>query len=301
MKNVLFILYGLISLQSAAQVFNPKTVLKRKSEDRINQRVDQSIDKALDKLFAPSAKKGGENGASQSENPLAGLQMGGKPADAYTFQASMIVQMKMTGGKETQSWRMKYLFDNEARWMGMKFLEGNDPSMAQAYQMMDAVVFDFNQMKIFSFINNNGSKMAMGLGFKPDKLESQLETQPEKYTLTKTTESKTIGGQACQGWKMTDEKGKESVMLWVSNSPVGDFSRFAKAMARSGGNLTKGKSPNMMAYQSHPELLKMASQGRMILGMSSKGDKGEQMEMEFLDFKSNDSVTFRTNGYQSMF
>ena len=300
MKNCFLFIVLFCSFQAAAQVFNPGSVIKRKSEDRVNQRVDQSIDKALDKLFAPGEKKNKETGA-EGGNPLGGLQLGGKPADAYAFQASMIVQMKMTSSKETQSWRMKYLFDQETRWMGMKFLEGNDPNMAQAYQMMDAVVFDFNQMKIFSFVNNNGTKMAMGLGFKPDKLETQLESQPEKYTLTKTSETKSIGGQACQGWKMSDEKGKETVMLWVSTSPVGDFSRFAKAMARSGGNLAKGKSPNMMAYQSHPELLKMASQGRMILGMSSQGDKGEQMDMEFLDFKANDPVTFRTAGYQSMF
>lgn len=300
MKYLLIIFFALGLSQAAAQVFNPGSVLKRKGEERVNQKVDQSIDKALDKLFTPGEKKGKESG-SDGENPLAGLQMGGKPADAYPFQASMVVSMKMTSAKEVQSWKMKYLFDQDARWMGMRFLEGNDPGMAQAYKMMDAVVLDFNQMKIFSFINNEGSKMVMGIGFKPDKMEAQLESKPDQYSITQTSETKVIGGNSCQGYLMKDEKGKEIVTLWISKSPVGDFSRFAKVMARSGGSLAKGKNPNLMAYQSHPELMKMAAQGRMVMGMTSKGDKGEQMEMEFLDFKSNDSVTFRTSGYQSMF
>lgn len=300
MKNSVILFLCFLSNQMSAQVFNPGTVLKRKGEDRVNQKVDQSLDKALDKLFSPSEKKSKEGGGGD-ENPLSGLQMGGKPADAYAFQASMVVHMKMTSSKDVQSWKMKYMFDQEARWMGMRFLEGNDPSMAQAYQMMDAVVLDFNQMKIFSFINNNGSKMVMGIGFKPDKLESQMESQPDRYSLTKTSETKSIGGTPCQGYQMKDEKGKDVVMLWISSTPVGDFSRFMKAMARSGGNLAKGKNPNLMAYQSHPELIKLASQGRMILGMTSKGEKGEQMDMEYLDFKSNDAITFRTSGYQSMF
>ena len=56
-----------------------------------------------------------------------------------------------------------------------------------------------------------------------------------------------------------------------------------------------------MAYNAHPELVKIAEQGRMVLGYTVKSDKGDTTEMEFEEIKPNDKSSFGTGDYKSMF
>ena len=48
------------------------------------------------------------------------------------------------------------------------------------------------------------------------------------------------------------------------------------------------------------EMMKFAAEGRAMLGMESKNDKGEEIFMEVTDIKETDNYTIQTTGYENM-
>ncbi len=312
MKKIKILLIILsIGFGSSAQIWNPKNVAKRKAEDRVNQKVDSTIDKALDGLFAPKKndKKSGDNTKTSSGEPdisgiLGGLNMGGTPNSSYSFSSSLTMKMTMSNPKEKSNFTMrsKYMFSEDNTAMGIKFLESDNKDLAKSTAMMDAVIMDFGQQKIFTFMNNDGQKTMMGIGIKDDDLSKYVEKENDKINIEKTTQSKTIAGYKCTGYKINQTNEKSEVLMWVSNTRVGDFAKLASKMSQGGSPFgVKAKTPNYMSYNVHPEFVKMANEGRMVLGFTAKGDKGETSDMEYEEVKVNDKMTFNTSGYKSMF
>jgi Domain of unknown function (DUF4412) len=308
MKKILSLLTLLLTSYFAdAQIINPKEILRRKTEQRANQKIDQTIDKALDGLFN-STKKPASNENSPTAEPnsgnglLKGFEMGGKPQSSYNFSSSMVMKMTMKSTKEKDNFMMrtKYMFAEDLSAMSIKFMSSDNPDMAKASQVMDAVVMDFQQNKIFSFSNNDGQKMVMGIGIREDAMEQYVEKENEKIKVTKTSETKTIAGYLCNGYTVENEKDK--ITMWVSQNSVGNFAKMSQKMSQSssfGGK--NASSKNYMAYNAHPEFVKMANEGRVILGYSAQGNKGEQIDMEVEEVNPNDANTFSTEGYKSMF
>jgi hypothetical protein len=316
MKNILLSILLLASFHfTSAQIWNPKDVAKRKAENKVNQKMDQSIDKALDGLFSPK-KKDKSTSKSESEEStetnaqpdvsgfLKGLNMGGTPKPSYAFGSSMTMKVITENAKTKEKFtmRMKYMFGKDLQTVGVKFLGSDNPEMAKASGSMDAMIMDFEQQKMFTFLNSNGQKSVMGMGFKNDPIADMAEKDSEKMTITKTGQTKTIAGYKCDGYQVKTDKDKENVIMWISQNKVGEMAQMAAKMSQGGSPFgMKASQKNYMAYNAHPELVKMAKEGRMVLGYTAVGDKGETMEMEFEDLKPSDNINFSSAGYKSMF
>jgi hypothetical protein len=315
--SFLVVYFGLLYFNHA-QIVNPKDLLKRKAEQRANQKIEEGVDKVLDGLFAPKKKEStnkdkpnttDEDSENVSAPDLSGIlgkfDMGGKPKSAYSFSSSMTMKMTMNNPKEKESFSMrtKYMFSDDMNSFGVRMLGSDNPDMAKATSMMDAMVMDFEQKKMFTFMNNNGQKTMMGIGFKDDALTKYVEKENDKIKVTKTSQTKTIAGYKCDAFLVENEKEKDTFTMWVSQNRVGEMAKMAAKMSQGSSPFggAKASNKNYMAYNAHPEFVKMANEGRMMLGFSAKGEKGETTEMEFEEIKPNDKVTFDTAGYKSMF
>lgn len=166
---------------------------------------------------------------------------------------------------------------------------------------MEMFVMDFEQNKFFTFTNNEGTKNVMAIGYKPDKLEQYATENEEQIKITKTSETKTIAGYKCDGYRIEDQESKDQVLMWISQSRVGDFAKMGQKMGGNAGMTGKGASKNYMAYTAHPELAKIMAQGRAVLGYSIRSEKGDQTDMEVEEIKVSDKFTFDTAAYKSMF
>ena len=174
--------------------------------------------------------------------------------------------------------------------------------IAKASSAMDAMIMDFEQKKMFTFLTNEGKKTLMAIGLKTDATEKYVEEENQKIKITKTSQTKTIADYKCDGYLLENGKDKENMLMWISQNNVGEMAKLARKMS-TGFSSMNGKSNaiNYMAYNAHPEFVKIAEQGRMVLGFSVKGENGEETEMEFEDIKPNDKFLFATSAYKSMF
>lgn len=225
---------------------------------------------------------------------------GAKPDASYSFDGNMTQRMTMTNKKGKQTWiDNQFYFGRNEAYVGSKIIDSNDPDMKKSVGMMDFTVVDIGKNRIFNFMNSNGSKMVMGIGFKGDKLTETIETENSKITITKTGETKTIMGYACDGYSVKNEKDKSDVIMWVSQKSIPEMAKLGKNIAKAYGG--QGKQTNYMAYNAHPEFAKIAKEGRGVLGYSSKSEKGETTEMEMTKINSSESFTFKSSDYKSMF
>ncbi|MCP9770766.1 DUF4412 domain-containing protein [Lacihabitans sp. LS3-19] len=287
---------------------------KKTEEDPI-KKVEDAFDKAFDGLFKTKKKESSEpKTSSEKPKPAAkektessgfgGFSFGGKPKASYSFGSSMTMKLTIKSAKDKKSTTMrnKYMFADDMSAMAIKFLSSDNPDMAKASANMDAIVMDFDQKKMFTFLNNDGKKTLMGIGFKGDELEKYVEKENSKISVTKTSQTKTIAGYKCDGYIIKSDDQKEDILMWISQNRVGEMAKMAQKMSQGSSPFGgKSTSKNYMAYNAHPELVKIAEQGRMVLGYTVKSDKGDETEMEFEELKPNDKSSFGTGDYKSMF
>ena len=320
MKKYLLIIAFLIASNSVWSQ-DPE---KKKEEDPL-KKAEAAFDKAFDGLFKTKKKeepakteankqketttKSKESTKEKSTDSsgggsFGGFSFGGKPKASYNFGSSMTMKITQNNPKDKKSFTMrnKYLFTDDLSAMAIKFIGSDNPDMAKASSAMDAIVMDFDQKKMFTLMNNDGKKSLMAIGFKGDALEKYVEEENEKIKVTKTGQTKTIVGYKCDGYLIESGKEKDNVLMWVSQNKVGEMAKLAKKMSAGSSPFGgKSSSKNYMAYNAHPELVKIAEQGRMVLGYSIKGEKGEETEMEFEEIKPSDKFTLSTSEYKSMF
>ncbi len=321
MKKItqLLVLLILVSAVANAQIIDPRTVIKRKTEQRANQKIDESIDKALDKVFNGFEKKAKdksekdkatENASSssdteQAEDPttamgklFGSLGLGGAtpPAGSYNFNSSYVMQVKTQGKKsdENMTMEMKYMFNDGGKVMGSKILSADNPDVNSQMGMMEAIIFDWEKSQMYSFMNMNGQKQYIGISVKDGAIGDAAEEEYTKTTFTKLGKTKTIAGYVCDAYLSND--GETESTIWVSRDAIPSVARYYDAFNRMSASQ---KNQMKMAYQANPEMMKMVQQGRAMLGMETLQD-GSKMEMEVVKISPNDNFTFSTAGYSSM-
>lgn len=308
MKKLVLLLLG-VSIYANAQ----ETQEKKKEEDPL-KKAEAAFDKAFDGLFKPKKTTDTKptEGKPKTETKekdsgsggFGGFSFGGKPKATYNFGSSMIMKMTMKGTKEKENTTMrnKYMFAEDGKAMGVKFLGSDNPEMQKSSGSMDAFVMDFEQNKMFTFMTNDGKKTLMAMGFKNDPTQQAIEKEPAKVKITKSNETKTIVGYKCDGYWIENEEKKDKIMMWVSQNRVGEMAKMTQKMAMGSSPYgSKGATKNYMAYYSHPEFAKLFEQGKVVLGYTSKTEKGEQVDMEVEEIKPNDKIVFDTAGYKTMF
>jgi hypothetical protein len=223
------------------------------------------------------------------------------PKPKYIFSSSITMKMTSSGNKKNDNFTMryKYMFTNALDAMGMKFLDSNNPDMAKLSQMMELIVLDFEELKMYNFINSEGNKTVLGIGFKGDRLQKTVEKENAKIKITANGQTKTIAGYQCDGYNLEHEGNKDQVIMWISQKSIGLMAKMAEKMAQGAGSMAKSK--NYLGYGAHPELKKMAETGRMSLGYSSVSKNGDKMEMEFEKLNANDKSEFDATAFKSLF
>lgn len=295
-----------ISTEGIAQIINPASVFRRKAEQKVNQKIEEGVDKAVDKAMTPPPKKEGSAGSSEDpetavNNFFKNLDMGGTPKASYDFNSSMIMKMSVVSSREKKNsvMRSKYMFSQDGSVMATKFISSDNQDMAKGAESMDAMVFDFTQKKMFTFMNNKGSKTVMAIGFKGDALEQYAEKENAKIMVTKTEQTKTIAGYVCDGYLL--ESNGEKMTMWISRDRIPEIAKLAQKMTQGSNSPYSGqKARSYGAYYAHPELVKIAREGRMTMGYTSVNPNGDETNMELEEIKPNDVSTFKTTDYKPM-
>ncbi|MBX2951216.1 MAG: DUF4412 domain-containing protein [Leadbetterella sp.] len=220
---------------------------------------------------------------------------GAKPESAYTFNASMTYKMTTVNRKgKSSSMTTKYYFSPKSTTIGMKMLSSSD----NAGGGLDFMVMDISQAKVFTFME---SKMVIGMALRQDKVNEMMEKENGAISVTKTAEKKTIMGYDCEGYAVKNDNDKSDILMWVSKKPVESIAGLGEQMARTYMGSGKGAQNNYFAYNAHPELTKMAKEGRAILGYTTKTEKGDVTEMELTEIEPKINYIFKASDYKSMF
>lgn len=232
-------------------------------------------------------------GAAQ-DNPFGMKSV--KPEGSYTFSSSMTYKLSTTDRKgKSNAVTSQYFFSPKATFLGVKMLSGLDEA-GQAG--IDFMIIDISQARMFTFMKN---KMMIGIAIPRDKFNEMVEKENAAITVTRTSEAKTIMGYECEGYKVKNEKDKADVIMWVSRQKVEALANLASQMAGAFTGSGKGAQSNYFAYNAHPELARIAQEGRGILGYTTKSDRGEVTEMELTAMEPQMNYTFNTSTYKSMF
>lgn len=221
-------------------------------------------------------------------------QSANKPESSYTFTSSLTYRLstKDKKGKGT-TMDTQYFFSPNSGIVGMKMGE-----LAKGGQGVDFVIMDIPKFRFYTFMS---SKIMMGMNLKSDKFIETIEQENGKISVKKTDQQKTILNEVCDGYEIVDEDEKSTIIMWISRNKVEAIAKMAESMARSFSGTGAGKQKNYMAYNAHPELVKIASQGRAALGYSITSSKGDVSEMEVIDSDPKMNYTFKTTDYKSLF
>lgn len=321
------------SVFSYAQILNPRRLGKKvadraaqraeqRAEGKLNESIDRGVDKAFDSIFnttkkttetnqntdnkstsptstdASSAEMSQEQAMGMLSGLLGGMNATPPPSESYSFESSYIMNITSKTSDGDFNMQNKYYFTSNGNYMGSKMLGGSNPEMSKQTQGLEAIIIDFEKECMYTFMKAEGRKNMIGMSMKAagDMAAKMAQEEQSETTITKTGESKTIAGYTCDGYLLT--QGKDKNLIWISRSRVPVVSSYYESfqkMASSGSS-----SLVRIDDVANAQMMKFAAEGRAMLGMESKTDKGEEMFMEVSEIKESDNYTIQTSGYENM-
>ena len=328
-KSIVFISFLLISTSSFSQFPSAKNIRDRiinraadRTVEKTNQKVDESVDKSVDKIFDSlfggnnnqnkSETESNTNSSSNGENTnnsqedamkmlngiLGGMGSAPAPTSTYSFSSSYVMKIHSTTRDGSSDMNMKYYFTKKGNYVGTKFLGSSDPQIKSATNAMEAMIMDFDNNSMYTFMNSDGKKSMMGISLNSTTTDMANETinkNVENSSFTKTSETKTIAGYTCDGYIL--KQGDDESKIWISRSRVPVVSTYYESFQKMSSS---GKSNIRINYAANSEMIKFASEGRGMLEMESKDKNGSEMTMQVVDINKNDSFSFATSGYENM-
>ena len=165
-------------------------------ERKVEQKTTKETEKAFDSTFNKKKKK-------KTTNDNGGRSISGfskiNPANSYSFNNKAIMHIK-TGKEEMDA---DYYLSESDDFFGMTI---KDKRVQDDFFM----VYDVAREAVFTFMENNGQKMKMGLSFKTE--DEDIDT-PE-FKIVETGKTKSILGYHCKEYKMTGEN--ITAAIWVT-------------------------------------------------------------------------------------
>ena len=195
-KTTFFIAFLLcFSGTTNAQFFKKlKKKVTKAAEKVIEKKVEQKTTKETEKVFDSTFNKN----TKSRKNNIPGMSKVSS-ANNYSFNHKAVMYMK--SGKDEMD--LDYYLPDTGDYFGMqvkdKRIEGNF-----------TMVYDVERETMFSFIENGGQKMKMGVDFKT----GDSANEEPVFTITATGNTKTILGYNCKEYKMTGENMTATV--WVT-------------------------------------------------------------------------------------
>ncbi len=158
-------------------------------------------------LIAVQVKSQGEN-AEKAMREVFGEEIE-VPAE-YSFDKKVVMEL-ITNSKDEPTARLTYAMhykeDNSSVGMTPIQKEGEGPIS------MGTTVVDFNQMKMITFIETNGSKMATVFSIRDDQITEGSKLAHESPEFTPTGNEKEILGYKCKEYKLKSKELKGKVWL----------------------------------------------------------------------------------------
>ena len=152
--------------------------------------------------------------ASQSEDAnLAMKEVFGEEVEVpaqYSFDKKVTMELitVLPNGKTSRlTYNMRYQKDNSCVGMTPVEIEGDSPTS------MGTTVVDFNQMKMITFIETNGSKVATVFPIKEDQITKGSSLAQESPEFIPTGNEKDILGYTCKEYKLKSTELKGRVWL----------------------------------------------------------------------------------------
>ncbi|WP_127844717.1 DUF4412 domain-containing protein [Psychroflexus aestuariivivens] len=134
-----------------------------------------------------------------------------KAVSEYKFTHETVYEI--TVSNQDRTYKMSYLLNPDAQYVGMKTnMSGSRNSQNLGESI---IVIDDNESTVF--MNKSGNKMQMSLSQMGGQQQTNPTDQMRDYNynnLKKTGKTKTILGETCYEYAMTDQK--KSVRLWIA-------------------------------------------------------------------------------------
>jgi len=263
---LLFISVGAVQ-NTQAQFFKKleeraKEKIKQEAERRAQRRVDRKIDKGFDKTEEKMDRVGKPRHPKNKESKI---------NTKYSFDWKMSMKMESKKGEIT----MHYLLKQDAPYFATTM---DIPEKKGAQDMI--TIMDLDRNIIITLMNMQGNKIKQEMDFPEDNEDNDAQD----VTIVET-DTKTILGYLCQGYKVDTEEG--TVLMYVAmNAPVS----FNKSLSGNTKFTPKGFNPN---------ILKKLKNGLMLeMHFISKKKKKYNMKMTCTSLKKN-RRTVNTKGYKS--
>ena len=198
MKKVLFFIALTVCFSGTSNAQFFKKLAKKVEESaekvverKVEEKTERETEKAFDSTFNKKRKK-------KKRNSKPGLSQVA-PAESYAFNHK--VEMEINSGKEAML--VDYYLTDSGNFFGTSI---QNEKVKNDFM----TVFDVDREAMFTFMENDGQKMRMGIEFKTD----DSTTEEPTFSITATGNSKTILGYNCQEYKIT---GKDmTATVWVT-------------------------------------------------------------------------------------
>lgn len=202
-------------------------------ENAVERRVSQEIENAaarqanryMDQVFGPPSDYEGTD--YDYGKVLSSMNMNVETEDSYSFTG--YTDMVLTGtdekGKAIDPTKLKSFLSQQGEYWAMQ-MENNEKNLENAIMIFDQP----NQATIMLMEDKKGEKSMMAYGLDWSKMieagtEEGLENSTDTlFSLTKTGNSKTILGYACDEY-MTDHPDY-SATYWVSAEPIEGYTSY---------------------------------------------------------------------------
>lgn len=210
---------------SNAQIFKKLgKKIEKAAEKTIERKVEQKTQKETEKAFDSTFNKKSKNKKTSRFPGLAKVD----PESSYTFNHKAEMQIK--SGKDVME--ITYYLPDSGNFLCTEIKD-------KRIKGKNYTVFDVDREAMFSFMNNDGQKIKMGIEFKTDT----SDTEEPEFEITATGNTKTILGYNCKEYKMTGEN--ITATIWVTKDVDIRFaSNFSNAF--SGGKQKKQSNQDWM-------------------------------------------------------
>lgn len=202
-KTTFFIAFLLCFAGTADAQFLKK--LGKTAEKTVERKTEQKTKKETEEVFDDAFNKE-KNPAEQETHKSKGRGLPGlakvAPADNYAFQHK--VEMEIKAGKQVNLVNY-YLTDND-NFFGTEL---KDEQLKDDF----ITVFDIDRETIYTYMENDGQKMQMGINLKIEEPVDEDVNEPD-FVIVATGKTKSILGYQCQEFNMTGKDVKAT--LWVT-------------------------------------------------------------------------------------
>jgi len=211
---------SIILIVGSALLFPAQAQLLRK----IQNAAAQGVENAATKKTREATEKATTNAI---EGVFDGMMKPAPTESDYSFTGYTIMEVTTTDkkGKAEDPVEIQYLLSSDTDFMGMSFKDPKQPG-ASTTSIMDAK----NQAMVL-LLEDKGEKSSISMKLDFDKVQEMVDEEADDqlevpdYKITKTGNTKSILGYACEEYLVTTEDGEGR--YWVTEKPIDGFSMFS--------------------------------------------------------------------------